>query len=84
MFILGKRDPWYVNYQVGFDNTGKINGIILSWYSDAGNSPKDNSIRFAFSMVDNVYNIKNWHVKARIAKTNLPTNTYVRSPSRKT
>ncbi len=80
-FVKGKRDPWYVKYQVGFDKSGKINGIVINWYSDAGNSPKDNAIAFSYTMVDNVYNIKNWHVIPRIAKTNLPTNTWTRSPS---
>ncbi len=78
--MIGKRFPWYTQYTVGFDNNGIITGLLINWYCDSGNSPTDNCMPVGPLFVDNVYNIKNWHIISNLAKTNLPANTAVRSP----
>lgn len=46
MSMIGKRFPWYAKYKIGFDQTGKLLGIIINWYCDSGNSPNGNFIYF--------------------------------------
>jgi xanthine dehydrogenase molybdopterin-binding subunit B len=78
--LIGKRDPWYAKYKVGFDNNGKINGLIINWYADAGSNQIDNLLIVGSGFVDNCYNIQNWKIVSKICKTNLAANTFFRAP----
>jgi xanthine dehydrogenase molybdopterin-binding subunit B len=78
--LIGKRDPWYVTYKVGFDDNGKINGLILNWYADAGCNQIDSLLIIGSGFVDNCYNIPNWKIVSKICKTNLAANSFFRAP----
>ncbi len=80
MSLIGKRFPWYAKYKVGFDNDGLLLAILLDIYVDCGNSPNDNSLSVVSAFVDNAYSCKNWQIKFNLIKTNLPANTFCRSP----
>lgn len=80
MEMIGKRFPWYAEYNVGFDDNGKLLGVHIDYYSDAGASPNDNSMGAMYDFCDNAYNCENWHLTATLAKTNTPANTACRSP----
>jgi xanthine dehydrogenase molybdopterin-binding subunit B len=34
--LVGKRNPFYAKYKVGFDQNGVILGVIIDWMEDAG------------------------------------------------
>jgi len=36
MALTGKRHPFVANFEVGFDGEGRIHGVIINLYSDAG------------------------------------------------
>jgi xanthine dehydrogenase/oxidase len=80
MEMVGKRFPWYAEYSVGFDDDGKLNGIKINYYSDAGASPNDNGMPAMYDFSDNAYNCANWFLSANLAKTNKAANTACRSP----
>lgn len=80
MELIGKRCPWYAEYEVGFDSSGKLLGIKINYYVDVGCSPNDNDIVAYFDFYDNVYNCENWHLVPYTVKTNTAANTWTRSP----
>jgi xanthine dehydrogenase/oxidase len=80
MELVGKRYPWYAEYEVGFDASGMLMGIKIDYYSDAGCNPNDNSMGAIFDFCDNVYKCNNWHLRANLIKTNTAANTACRSP----
>ena len=82
MEIVGKRNPFYAKYKVGYDQSGKILGVIIDWMEDGGNNPNDTLTQEGNYYIDNAYNISNWLIKAKMAKTNTAANTACRSPSK--
>lgn len=80
MEMIGKRNPYYVKYKVGFQKSGKISGIDMQVINDGGCLSSDNAITTVYIYSDNAYNIPNWHISAKIAKTHTATNTACRSP----
>jgi len=80
--MLGSRVPYHVEYQVGAETSGKINGISANVYANAG--------IFAFGAagdptvmlwnMDNCYNIPNWNLTAKMCKTNIPAMCAMRGP----
>ena len=42
--LIGKRNPYYVKYDVGFDENGKLAGIIMDAYVDCGAAAGDSPI----------------------------------------
>ncbi|XP_048729395.2 xanthine dehydrogenase-like isoform X2 [Ostrea edulis] len=80
MKMLGKRFPWMADYTIGLSSDGMLEGVKMTYYSDCGISPADNSLAgFAIGM-DNAYYCPNWHVIPVALKTNTPANTACRSP----
>jgi xanthine dehydrogenase molybdopterin-binding subunit B len=83
MEMIGKRNPFYAKYKVGYDQkTGRILGIKIDWMEDAGCSPNDTLTPEGYYYVDNTYNIANWLITTKMAKTNTPSNTACRAPSK--
>jgi xanthine dehydrogenase/oxidase len=80
MEMVGKRFPWHAEYNIGFDNDGKLLGIKIDYYSDAGCSPNDQAMPAMYDFSDNAYNCANWHLSATLVKTNTAANTACRSP----
>ena len=51
--LIGKRNPYYVKYDVGFDENGKLAGIIMDAYVDCGATTMDSPIGAIGSFGDN-------------------------------
>ena len=64
--MLGKRNPFYAKYKVGFDKNGVILGVIIDWMEDQGCSPNQTFTMDGYKYIDNVYNIKNWHIATKV------------------
>ena len=80
MIITGKRHDFLSDYEVGFDNNGRINGLKLNLASRCGMSP-DLSLAInerALLHIDNAYFIKDIEVKNFLCKTNTASSTAFR------
>src|SRR5262249_26463913 len=73
----GKRHPYLVRYDVGFDSEGRIEGYKAEYFSNGGFSA-DLSLAVMERTVlhgENAYYIPNIDLLGRVCQTNLPSNT---------
>ena len=80
IIITGKRHDFFSDYEVGFDDKGRINGLKLKIASRCGMSP-DLSMAInerALLHIDNAYFLKNLEVKNYLCKTNTASSTAFR------
>ncbi len=78
--MTGKRHPFLINYDVGFDERGKITALKVEQNADGG-AAADLSFAIlerAMFHADNAYFIPNMEVIGRVWKTNKPPNTAFR------
>jgi len=78
--MTGKRHPYLINYEAGFDNEGKLLAVIFEQHADAG-CATDLSIAIlerAMLHADNCYYVPDILVTGKAYKTNLPSNTAFR------
>jgi len=78
--ITGKRHPYLIKYEVGFDNNGKISALKFEQNADGG-CATDLSLAIlerAMLHADSSYYIPNMHVTGKAYKTNYPSNTAFR------
>ncbi|XP_046559775.1 indole-3-acetaldehyde oxidase-like [Haliotis rubra] len=80
MKAVGGRFPYLATYTVGVNNDGKLNGIQLTTNADCGATPNDCSLAGFPDFMDNAYYCPAWDFKPVALKTNLPANTFCRSP----
>ena len=80
MLITGKRHGFFGQYEVGFDDQGKITAMNALLVADGGWSLDLSPpvLMRAMLHVDNAYYIPNLVVEGRIAKTNRVSNTAYR------
>lgn len=78
--MTGKRHPYLINYEVGFDNAGKIEAIKVVQNTDAGYATDLSFAILERAMLhaDNSYYIPNMHVTGKAYKTNRVSNTAYR------
>ena len=80
IIITGKRHDFYSEYEVGFNDNGKIQGLKLKLASRCGMSP-DLSYAInerALLHLDNAYYLKDLEVKNYLCKTNTSSSTAFR------
>ncbi|OHT12123.1 Xanthine dehydrogenase [Tritrichomonas foetus] len=80
MSTQGQRHPVLTKYKVGFDDTGKIDSIILDYYLDCGFS-LDMSAGVSDRLLlhaDSAYKIKNFLARGHLCRTNMITSTAFR------
>ncbi len=78
--MTGKRHPFLINYEVGFNAEGQILAMKVSQHSNGG-CATDLSLAIlerAMLHADNCYFIPDIHVTGKAHKTNLPSNTAFR------
>ncbi|XP_060068194.1 uncharacterized protein LOC132548355 isoform X2 [Ylistrum balloti] len=80
METMGKRFPFMANYQVGCSDTGVLNGVKITYYTDCGYLASDHALPVVIAFSDNAYYCENWHLIPVGLKTNKPLNTAARSP----
>jgi len=80
MQITGKRHPFHSRYRVGFDTDGRILGLEAELYADGGWSVDLSPpvLLRALLHVDNAYYLPAVHLRGRICKTDLASNTAFR------
>jgi len=80
IIITGKRHDFYSEYEVGFKDDGKINGLKIKLASRCGISP-DLSYAInerALLHIDNAYYLSDLEVKNYLCKTNTSSSTAFR------
>ena len=80
IIITGKRHDFYSDYEVGFDDEGRINGLKLKLASRCGMSP-DLSLAInerALLHIDNAYFLSDLEIKNYLCKTNTSSSTAFR------
>jgi xanthine dehydrogenase large subunit len=78
--MTGKRHPYLIRYEVGFDADGKISALKVEQNADGG-CVTDLSLAIlerAMLHADSSYWIPNMHVTGKAYKTNHPSNTAFR------
>lgn len=80
MIMTGKRNPFQNDYQVAFDQAGKILGLKVQLFSDSGAYADLSTSIMERAMLhcDNAYFIPNMHVEGRVCKTNFHPSTAFR------
>ncbi|MEK6627387.1 MAG: molybdopterin cofactor-binding domain-containing protein [Bdellovibrionota bacterium] len=80
MMITGKRNPFENEYEVGFDDDGKITALKFHLYSDGGAYADLSTAIMERAMLhsDNAYYIPNMLVTGQVCKTHTAPNTAFR------
>ena len=78
--ITGKRHDFYYDFDVGFDDTGLINGLKIELVSRGGYSADLSGpvMSRAICHVDNAYYLSDVEIRGLAAKTNTQSNTAFR------
>ncbi|WP_455914245.1 xanthine dehydrogenase molybdopterin binding subunit [Pseudomonas syringae] len=80
MMMTGKRHPFYVEYDVGFDDEGRLHGIQLELAGNCGYSPDLSAsiVDRAMFHADNSYYLGDATINGHRCKTNTASNTAYR------
>src|SRR5476651_731896 len=80
MLMTGKRHPFYIEYDVGFDDSGRLHGIQLELAGNCGCSPdlSNSIVDRAMFHADNAYYLGDATVNGHRCKTNTASNTAYR------
>jgi len=80
MAMTGKRHPFYVEYDVGFDDRGRLHGIALDLAGNCGYSPDLSAsiVDRAMFHADNAYYLGDATINGHRCKTNTASNTAYR------
>jgi xanthine dehydrogenase large subunit len=80
MMMTGKRHPFYVEYDVGFDDNGRLHGIELELAGNCGYSPDLSAsiVDRAMFHADNSYYLGDATINGHRCKTNTASNTAYR------
>ncbi len=78
--MTGKRHPYLIDYEIGFDDDGKISALNVTQNADGGYATDLSFAILERAMLhaDNCYFIPNILVTGKAYKTNLPSNTAYR------
>ena len=80
MQMTGKRHPFYIEYDVGFDDNGQLQGIQLDLAGNCGYSPdlSGSIVDRAMFHADNAYYLGDATINGHRCKTNTASNTAYR------
>ncbi len=80
MTMTGKRHPFYVEYDVGFDDDGLLHGIEIDLAGNCGYSPdlSGSIVDRAMFHSDNAYYLGDATIHGHRCKTNMASNTAYR------
>ncbi|HEY2882457.1 MAG TPA: molybdopterin cofactor-binding domain-containing protein [Pirellulales bacterium] len=80
MCSTGKRHAYRAEWEVGFDNDGRIQAYIIQFYSDGGAAADLSTSVMERTMLhaENSYYIPNVQIRGQVCFTNYPPNTAFR------
>eukprot|EP01125_Pyxidicula_operculata_P021742 TRINITY_DN8602_c0_g1_i1.p1 TRINITY_DN8602_c0_g1~~TRINITY_DN8602_c0_g1_i1.p1 ORF type:complete len:1453 (+),score=397.51 TRINITY_DN8602_c0_g1_i1:448-4359(+) len=82
MRMLGKRPEYYVEYTVGFSNSGILKALEVKIYCNGGITGNETmaTLMVLLNTLDSSYSVPNFYASGVVCKTNTPANTSVRGP----
>ncbi|XP_063828787.1 uncharacterized protein LOC135078132 [Ostrinia nubilalis] len=80
MRIVGKRFPCTSDYEVGIDDSGRIQYLEYHFFEDNGYIFSDLVIPLAISALKNCYDNRRWQYKIFSVTTDTASNTFARAP----
>ncbi|CAG9813286.1 unnamed protein product [Phaedon cochleariae] len=80
MDIIGKRYPFYVEYEVGFNDKGVIQHLEASYYTDYGVGGNEKIDMLVLDLVPNCYDTKYWGYSTYDVHTDTSANCAMRAP----
>ncbi|MEM9365115.1 MAG: xanthine dehydrogenase molybdopterin binding subunit [Planctomycetota bacterium] len=80
MCVTGKRHPYVNQYEVGFDDSGRIHAAKFKLFSNGGAFADLSTAVLERSMMhaDNTFHLPNVEIQGRVCRTNIPPNTAFR------
>lgn len=80
MIITGKRNPYQVHYEVGFDNEGNLLALDCYFYGDGGAYADLSTaiLERAMAHADNAYFLKDVKIRGIVCRTNFHPHTACR------
>merc|ERR1711860_154297 len=81
MRMLGKRNPYFFNYKIGFDSEKRITAVESSFYCDAGWNFNRIDSPGALAHAQSCYQIPALKYTPYGVKTHTPSNTPCRAPA---
>ncbi|MFI8416360.1 xanthine dehydrogenase molybdopterin binding subunit [Serratia sp. NPDC078593] len=80
MLITGKRHPFYIRYDVGFDDTGRLHGVKIDLAANCGYSLdlSGSIVDRAMFHADNAYFLQDVVITGHRCKTHIASNTAFR------
>lgn len=80
MAITGKRNPYQVNYRVGFDDKAQVLALECDFFGDGGAYAdlSTSILERAMAHVDNAYFLPNVHITGAVCRTNFHSHTAFR------
>ena len=80
MCVTGKRHPYLVRWKVGFDASGRIEGIEFDFFSDGGAAADLSTSVMERTLLhaDNAYYFPHCEINGQVCFTNFPPNTAFR------
>ena len=71
MIMTGKRNPYLINYEVGFDSRGALKALDCYFYGDGGAYAdlSTSILERAMAHADNAYYIKNTTIRGQVCRT---------------
>ncbi|BET01357.1 Xanthine dehydrogenase [Nesidiocoris tenuis] len=80
MEAIGKRDPSYCSYEANFDDSGKIQSMLVDFYLDCGSYPNDPSNMLVVPGLRNHYDSSRWTVNVYDVISDIPGTAWMRGP----
>ncbi|CAM6125267.1 unnamed protein product [Calypogeia fissa] len=82
MQSVGARSPYLCKYKIGVQKDGRINVVKMEILNNQGAhfDYEYPDLSLLNTWIDNTYNILNWDIQGKVARTNLPAMTYMRGP----
>ncbi|XP_055381707.1 uncharacterized protein LOC129612212 isoform X2 [Condylostylus longicornis] len=82
MSCMGKRYSCHSDYEVEFNDAGKILALKNIFYEDGGCTANENPIPIlSIACTKNCYQVdKNWKIDGKVVKTDAPSTTWCRGP----
>jgi len=80
MIMTGKRNPYLINYQVGFNKLGEIQALCCDFYGDGGAYADLSTaiLERAMAHADNAYFLKHATIRGQVCRTNYHPHTAFR------
>ena len=80
--MIGGREALVADYNVGFDDNGKINGLEYKMYMESGPAIENtfSDLDMAMLWSDNLYYLPNYRLTPFVCKTNTAVTTSTRAP----